>query len=448
MLVQSPDGDLHRVRLKRRPPPRYGEFVDVLGHPETDLYRINISRATWRPAKGPALPQAHVRRITAAEMFTDAWLAGSRGRELKNASLLGQAVRLRGTVRAMPAEGSDACRLYLETDSFMVPVEASGCPEAFDGVTAGCVLDVTGTYIAEADNLGTTLVFPQIREILIALRRPDDVVVVSRPPWLTPGRMLVLVGALVMAIFGTTAWCIALRRRAEQRGRELADEQLAHAMSELKVEERTRLAVELHDSLSQTLASVSIGIDAALGIAGDAAPELRRLLTLTAWTLESCRTELRNCLWDLRSQALEEGDMGNAVRIALGQILTTGRLSVRFSVPRSRLSDRTAHAILRIVRELASNAARHGHATDIRVAGCLENGVLMFSVADNGCGFDPATAPGVRDGHFGLQGIKERIEFMDGTTKIESSPGRGTKVTISINVPPDEGAEGGSDGNE
>ena len=89
-------------------------------------------------------------------------------------------------------------------------------------------------------------------------------------------------------------------------------------------------------------------------------------------------------------------------------------------------------AILRIIRELAVNAVRHGRATSIKVAGSVENGKLMFSVSDNGCGFDPASAPGVEAGHFGLQGIRERVAEFDGEMSVESEPGHGSKVTVSI----------------
>ena len=96
--------------------------------------------------------------------------------------------------------------------------------------------------------------------------------------------------------------------RPERRGKELAAEQVAHVSSELKVYERTRLAVELHDSLSQTLTGVSMGIDSAIDLAQGLSDDLKRQLEYTSKTVEACRTELKNCLWDLRSEALEATD--------------------------------------------------------------------------------------------------------------------------------------------
>ena len=158
-------------------------------------------------------------------------------------------------------------------------------------------------------------------------------------------------------------------------------------------------------------------------------------LCIAAKAHKSCRDELRNCLWDLRSQALEETDMTKAVLKTLQPVVNDSRLAVRFNVPRTRLSDNTAHALLRVVRELVVNAIRHGDAKSVKVAGTINNGKLLCSVTDNGCGFDPDAAPGVLQGHFGLQGIQERIDEIGGTFEITSTPGTGTKATISIPIP-------------
>jgi len=101
-------------------------------------------------------------------------------------------------------------------------------------------------------------------------------------------------------------------------------------------------------------------------------------------------------------------------------------------VPRRNLSESTVHTILRIVRELSSNAVRHGGATRLVLVGGCSEGTLRFTVEDNGCGFDPLTAGGAKEGHFGIQGIRERIKQSAGEMKIESSPGKGTKVSITM----------------
>ena len=68
----------------------------------------------------------------------------------------------------------------------------------------------------------------------------------------------------------------------------------------------------------------------------------------------------------------------------------------------------------------------------MKIAGCIENGQLLFSVQDNGCGFNPDTCPDGAQGHFGLEGIRERIRPMHGTLTITSSSGKGTRAVVTI----------------
>ena len=70
----------------------------------------------------------------------------------------------------------------------------------------------------------------------------------------------------------------------------------------------------------------------------------------------------------------------------------------------------------------------------VKVAGAVEDGRLLCSVRDNGCGFAPGQAPGMEEGHFGLQGIRERLKERGGSLTIQSAPGEGTKATLVIRL--------------
>ena len=177
---------------------------------------------------------------------------------------------------------------------------------------------------------------------------------------------------------------------------------------------------------------MSFQIDAAAKTLPTDTSASARFLAIARRTLLSCREELRRCIWDLRSDTLGMDDFSEAVEKTVRQGTGDANVSVRFAVRREQLSDSTAHAILCIVRELAVNAARHGKARNIKIAGSLDNDGIKLSVADDGCGFDPAARPGPAEGHFGLQGAKERLSAIGGTMHIESSPGNGTKVTVEI----------------
>ena len=130
--------------------------------------------------------------------------------------------------------------------------------------------------------------------------------------------------------------------------------------------------------------------------------------------------------------------MTEAVERTIAPHTADAEVTVRFNVPREKLSESTTHAILRIIRELVVNAIRHGQADQIRIAGEYHDGLVSFSVRDNGRGFDPATAPGPEQGHFGLLGIRERLDEFNGTLTIESESGNGSRISAMLNAEKDQ----------
>ncbi len=431
LIVRSCDGGIHDVQLAGGPPPAAGARIAAVGFPVSNMYRINLARAVWRSEPGGTQTPEESVVATPREI-----LCNEEGERRIDARFHGRAVRMSGIVRGLRYAGEETA-FRMECDGHLVEVDASGCPAALDGLDTGCRVEASGVCALETEIWSPDTVFPSISGFTLVLRTPSDVRVAARPPWWTPARLLVAVGVMFAAVVAVLVWNFLLRRVSERRGRELASEQVARVESDLKVIERTRLAVELHDALSQTLAGVSFAIDAAARLVPSDPEGASRRLASASRTLDSCRRELKNCLWDLRSNALEERDMDTAIRRTLAPYAPDDALSVRFNIPRERFTDASAHAILCIIRELALNALRHGGATHIRIAGSIDGGMLHFSVRDDGNGFDAASAPGVKEGHFGLLGIRERVDSFGGTFAIDSSPGRGCKATVSLKVPED-----------
>lgn len=431
VLLRTDSGSLVKGELIQTTPPRCGDRIRLVGFPETDLYTVILVRADWRTEPGTALSDEETTNITPLQLQTP-YPGGTRF----EFAYQGRPVSLRGHVRGLPVSRADN-RLYLECDGQMVTVDVCACPEALADLTTDCTVEIRGTCVMETERMSQNLAFPRIRGFLIALRTLDDVRVLARPPWWTPTRLLVAICGLLLALAAIFVWNVLLRRLAERRGRELMGEQLARVESDLKVSERTRLSVELHDTLSQNLIGASMEINTAEQLVSDA--EALRHLGIASKTLKSSRDELRNCLWDLRSEALEEADMNEAIRKTLAPYIEDIDLQVRFNVPRSLFTDNTAHTLMRIIRELVLNAIRHGHAKSVRIAGSREDGRLFFSVKDDGCGFDPNAAPGIAQGHFGLQGVRERLRHLKGRLEISSSSAQGTKVTASMELPKTDG---------
>ena len=428
LLLRTASGEICRADLAEANAPSYGDSVEIAGFPATDLYHDNLTRAIWRPTSPtPRLPN-ECPVATTVDHILSAGVDNSNG---INPTFHGRAIRLTGTVRGRPS--SDG-HLMLACGDHLVPVDATALNQAFSDVLDGSRVSISGTCVMEIPNWHADEPFPHIEGITLVPRTADDIVILARPPWWTVARLFAAIGILLLAMLFILIWNVMLRKRAELRGRELLREQLEHVKADLKIEERSRLSVELHDSLAQNLASVSMEIEAANLLKAEDPNAMSEHLLAAARTLQSCRDELRNCLWDLRSQALEETDMNTAIRRTLLPHVKNTHVAVRFNIPRSELPDNIAHAILQVIRELTVNAIRHGKATSIRIAGDLTDKILMFSVSDNGRGFDPTNRPGVAQGHFGLQGIRERIQKLNGTVRIDSQIGHGTRAVVILAV--------------
>ena len=429
-IVKTDNGEIVLCDLKNGSLPKCGECVDVVGLPTTDLFRINLTRAIWRKSEKPfAMPTERAERITSEQLFTD-----ENGKPGIQTRYHGHAITMSGIVRSMPADGSPECRMYLQCGRFTLPIDTSTARDCLKNIEIGCEIDATGILVTEMDSWNPIASFPRIRDVILLPRHNSDIRILRRPPWWTPKRLLIAISALISLLLGILGWNIALHHIAERRGRELAVEHIARAETDMKVMERTRLAVELHDSVAQNLTGVAMELETARQYQHGAHPELLNHLSIAWRTLKSCRNELRNSLWDLRSNALEESDMEAAIHKTLLPYVKGVNLTIRFKVPREMLTDNTAHTMLRIIRELVLNGIRHGGAKSIRIAGRMDEGSLMFSVKDDGCGFDPGNCPGMDEGHFGLQGIHERVRHLGGTMTVESSPGAGAKVTVSIGL--------------
>ena len=237
-----------------------------------------------------------------------------------------------------------------------------------------------------------------------------------------------MAGVIVLILF----WNAALRILVERKSREVVKAQARKLESELRIAERTRLAADLHDSLSQNLTVIGYQVSNARNTLGEKDQATTDCLDTAAKMIRSCRTDLRRCLWDLRSDVLDLPDFAEAIRRTVAPVAGEASVAVRFVGPRSAISDSTAHGVLNAVRELVANAVRHGGASKIRIAGEVRTGELKLSVHDNGCGFDPSTRPGQSAGHFGLDGIAERIEHLGGRFVIDSTSGKGAKATIRM----------------
>ena len=234
----------------------------------------------------------------------------------------------------------------------------------------------------------------------------------------------VLVLLVVLAFIATTL----LSRRMYLPVQALTD----HAV----LEERTRLAREIHDTLAQQLTGIVLELEAADTLLNRGSE--RRARTSVEKARELARgalQEARRSVWNLRPAPLSATGLvaaiGHEVEAWEERTGIPARFKARAVPQHPSLSPTAEVALLRIGQEALSNAARHGHPEHVDVELRAHRQELVLSVTDDGVGFDPAaTAP--RDDCFGLDGMAERARSAGGTLTVVSSPGRGTTVTTRL----------------
>lgn len=244
--------------------------------------------------------------------------------------------------------------------------------------------------------------------------------VLRGPPWWTRERLGWVILALTGALVLLSGWTLFLRMLARTR-----------------LGERTRLATELHDYLSQNLTAISYRISTARKARATDPADADENLLLAERMMSSCRTEMRRCLWDLRNNALDCDNLGNGIRASIGPLLNGVHCTVNVNVPRRHFDDTAAHDVLSIVRELVANAISHGGCSRLAISSTLGKGrgtyeTLTITIRDNGCGFNPDAVDGPGSGHLGLSGVRERAKRHHGEIKLTSAPGEGTVVTVKL----------------
>lgn len=413
-LLKMPDGRYALVAFNGPLPFRRGQTVEVIGYPSTDGFFLSLSRAIARPIDGATFKEPYVKTLSEADManrISETFLLKS--------SLQGRRIRLCGLIADFGGWHRERKMFPLAIAGHILDVDLSSTPEAAETISPGCRVQVTGTCVLNTENWSVLSTDTQLNGIRLVADRPDDVAVLSRPPWWTPARFIVAIVILLLMIAAILVWNRSLRHLSEKRGRELFHERTASALAELKTAERTRLAAEIHDAVSQTLTGAAMQLDA-----GEVQTAKR--------ILASCRRELRECLWGLRNHALDAENFADAVRETLAPHLGEVNVSIDMDIPSSKMSESMRHAALSIIREAAVNAIRHGRARHVAVSGELDGDRIEFSVVDDGRGFDPARAKGTKGGHFGLVGMNERAKAFDGSVEISSSPGNGTEVSAIL----------------
>lgn len=199
------------------------------------------------------------------------------------------------------------------------------------------------------------------------------------------------------------------------------------------IEERNRLAREIHDTLAQGLTAIALNLETADALM-DSGGSLERAHASVMQALYLARTNLeeaRRSVMDLRAAPLEGRPLDEALKALVSEWASRRKVSVNFNVVGAgrMLPVRIEIGLYRITQEALTNIGRHALAHHVTVQLMVMPEQIQLLISDDGRGFDPETTAPDR---FGLIGMNERVKLLSGKLQISSSPGAGTELDITV----------------
>jgi len=207
-----------------------------------------------------------------------------------------------------------------------------------------------------------------------------------------------------------------------------------HARFQAVLNERNRLAREMHDTLIQGCASVSALLEAHSSLAQPKPDRNGDLLDCARTQLRSTIEEARQAVWGLRSISESTTDMCSLLGKMTEQFSHEFAVPVEFQVSGNPfvLGQSVVHEVLMVAREALYNSVRHAQPKKLDLAVSFEENSCSIRVRDDGSVFDPAMLSRLPENHYGLIGIKERVERIGGKFTLRSKVGAGTDLSIEV----------------
>lgn len=409
-LFLQADGRGLRVLTEQNTRLNIGDVVDALGFPAVGESAPVLKDAVFYPigARAPVHPvpfdiSIPWERYDGAVIETEGTLLG----------------------RDMQPEG---LRLILQQSHgplFDATISSSESAVRLLSVPLNSQVRINGICLVQSGGLWSV---PQSFRML--LRSSQDVIVLRAPSWWNLRHTLWVLGITMGALLIVTAWIVVLGRRLREQ-MELIRQKIRNSAV---LQERNRIARELHDNLEQELTGITMQLDLAVDCFQQAPKVARQALETARDMSRHSMIDARRSVWDLRCHLLEKGDLVSALRQSLQPAAPRDDVKVDVSVSGSpiRLPAPIEMNLLRIGQEAVANAIKHGQARSVKTVLQYGDNKVRLCVTDDGRGFRPQDT--AASGHFGLLDMRERAHSMGSVLLVESAPERGTKVAVEILV--------------
>jgi signal transduction histidine kinase len=430
----SPGGQQHRVRVRGvvtyQQPGRalflqsQGQSLRVLTQQDTKLNVGDLVDVIGFPAVGesaPILEDAAFHRVGVEPSPGPIALDLAQPWEQYDGAL----VSTEATLLQRDFKG-DAQNLVLQHGDFIFDAtyDAQEAANQRPPIRVGSRLRITGICLVSNGGLWSV---PQSFRIL--LRTQQDVSVLQAPPWWNLKHALWIVGLLCGILFVVLVGVFVLSRKVREQMLVIR-QKLQHGAV---LEERNRIARELHDTLEQELVGITMQLDLAVDCFREAPSIAFHALDSARKMSRHSMVEARRSVWDLRCDLLEQGDLPSALTQIIHSLApANASLDMKVNGTPVRLPGRIEINLLRIGQEAVSNALKHGRSSQIQILLEYSSDSVILEVRDNGCGFDPAQSSSA--GHFGMLDMRERAAAMGSELQVSSEQGKGTNVRVAYRI--------------
>jgi signal transduction histidine kinase len=420
-----------------------GDRVEVSGFLDRSGMVAGISGAIARVVAREAAPSP--RLIVPADVVEAADATSKRGQRATPGDLDGCLVRFPARLVATGST-QNGFRLTLAADRLASHISAVATGTAFNGMMPlepGSELMVSGVLHLHRSPVYRVSYVPSVESLSLTLRSPADVSVLRSPPWWNTRRLAVTAGGLTAVLVAALAWVMLLRRQVAiettRAAAEIRKRRDASIEFEATLRERSRLAANLHDTLLQALAGAVLQIDLCRrSLLRSRVEKAGEELDVAKRMVKHAAADLRNSVWALRTAPLASRSFNESLEAIVTHLDTArpGTISLRFDGAPFPVPKYVAGNLMLVVQEAVRNAVYHANPTtiEVRVRYDATDGRIAAMIRDDGLGFDVATCRGPAQGHFGLQGMQERIEGLGGRFSLDTAPGHGTTLHAEVVV--------------
>ncbi len=396
LFVQDSSGGIAIPHPQTIKPVQIGDAVEASGDAELHDFSSVLRNASVRQLwSHTPVPPVSVAASQAATGAFDAQFIETEGRLESEQHMADRSVILKLD------EGSQSFEAIAENPS---PAEM---PQGFK---VGSRLRLLGICVTDRAFAQNEMPFA------LLMRSVEDAQMIDPPPWWSTQHVVELVAGLLLVSLGLQLVYTSVKR---SRLRAVIDE-------------RERLAMEMHDTLSQSFAGLGFQLEA---LCEEASPEspMRTQLESTVDLVRSGHMEARRNIAALRPGSLDRMELADALEAAARTMVQDGPIVISMSVHGERrpIPLRICDTLFRIGQEAIANAVRHGHPHAIELRLVYGRPSVMLTVRDDGSGFslhDDSAG-------FGIRGMKRRAGSIDANLRIRSSPGRGTSVKVRAILP-------------